>query len=102
MTKIKLKMLSNFGEVLTREELKKVSGGFGFGSGLGFGFGSGFGSGRGGKCFTNDTPETACANKPDRDICSYCILQGTDFERTQTGTCKTYTTMGGIIKKYCS
>lgn len=94
MTKIKLKMLSNFGEVLTREELKKVSGGFGFGSGLG--------SGRGGKCFTNDTPETACANKPDRDICSYCILQGTDFERTQTGTCKTYTTMGGIIKKYCS
>ena len=97
MTKIKLKMLSNFGEVLTREELKKVSGGFGFGSGLGFG--SGFGSGRGEKCFTNDTPETACVNKPDRAICS---LKGTDFERTLFGTCKTYPTMGGIIKKYCS
>ena len=67
---------SDLGEVLTREELKKVYGG----SRISFGKGACDG--------VSATVTSACYSKSVRDACTYCIMQGTVLEQLIVGSCK--------------
>ena len=102
MVKLKLKMPSDIGDVLTREELKNVFGGTGSSSWNGSG--TEFGNGSGGKCGGNSSSlSSSCAHKSVGDICSYCIMAGTDYEKLVFGICKELpkTYMSTIKEKYC-
>lgn len=75
--KLKLKIRTDLGEVLTKEELKQVLGG-GYSTG---GLGSGSCGGN------NKNVYTACDGKGSGDTCTYCLMPGTSLEQIVSGTC---------------
>ncbi len=74
MTKLKLNISLGLGEVLTKEELKRVFGGTGSGSG------SGSGSD---ECATT-SHTLGCSGLNENDACYYCNIE----KKVKSGHCK--------------
>lgn len=93
MKKFKLKIPSDIGDVMTREELKNVFGGSGHSPSIGKGACGGI----------DANVESACVDKPVGSTCSYCLMKGTEFEQPKSGICWSSSSSSIIVnhKKYC-